>query len=153
MEILKAISEGEKKECFEFFKKLWMEEFDKEVNNYEAYSKTDVYYIEKDWKVIWAANFLEVKTWNWFNPEIFIYKKDAWQIWRVWVLSEYRWNWYWEALVRKYLEAWKELWHTYFVMPSAIQNIKFYEKFGFKVASDCISNWNTEMLYMDLEIN
>lgn len=154
MEIKKANIEIEYKECFEFIKNIWKDEFeiDFDLNlekQYQSFIKSDIYFIEEKWKIIAIIQLTKVEKWfklkDWFIP-----KNDCYFLWRIWVLKEYRNKWYWSKLIKYWINQIENTWIKTIYTLSEINNINYYSNFWFKKINDNIKNvWNTNGVYME----
>ena len=154
MKINIATSENEYKECFEFIKKLWKDEF--EINfelnlekQYQSFIKSNIYFIKENSKIISIIQLAKVKKW-FKTKEWIIPKKDCYFLWRIWVLNTYRNKWYWTNLINFWLNKIKQEWIKLIYLSSEINNIDYYYKFWFrKISNKERKIWNTSAVYME----
>ena len=157
MKINIATSERQYKECFEFIKNLWKDEFeiDFELNlekQYQSFIKSNIYFIKENSKIIALIQLAKVKKWyktkDWITP-----KEDCYFLWRIWVSKDFRTKWYWTELIKFWIEKIKKEWIKLIYLSSEINNINYYSKFWFKKISDKERKvWNTSAIYMKKEI-
>lgn len=154
MEIKIANSEVEYKECFEFIKKMWKQEFDinfelRLEEQYQSFLKSNVYYIKENCKLIWIIQLAKVKKWqktkDWIIP-----KEDCYFLWRLWILKSFRKKWYWSKLINYSIEKIKQEWIKLIYLSSEINNIDYYFKFWFeKISGKERIIWNTIAVQME----
>lgn len=154
MEIKIAKSETEYKECFKFIKKMWKDEFEIDFelrleDQYQSFFKSNVYYIKKNWKLVWIIQLAKINKWqktkDWITP-----KNDCYFLWRIWVLKEYRNKWYWTKLINYSIKKIKQEWIKLIYLSSEINNINYYSKFWFnKISGKERIIWNTIAVHME----
>lgn len=154
MEIKIANKETEYKECFEFIKKMWKDEF--EINfeirleeQYKSFLKSNIYYVKENWKIIWIIQLAKIKKWfktkDWIIP-----KEDCYFLWRIWILKDFRKKWYWSKLINYSIEKIKQEWIKLIYLSSEINKIDYYSKFWFKkISGKERVIWNTIAVHME----
>ncbi len=154
MEIKIAKSETEYKECFEFIKNIWKNEFKIDFETrleeqYKSFLNSNIYYIKKNWKLVWIIQLAKINKWqktkDWITP-----KKDCYFLWRIWISEEFRKKWYWSKLINCSIEKIKQEWIKLIYLSSEINNIDYYSKFWFKkISGKERIIWNTIAVHME----
>lgn len=150
-DIMEATTESEREMCFEFFKKLWKEEFDMDFENSKRpladiradFWKSKVFYLKKD-NIL--ASSIQVSTQTIANNYV-----STWALcmWRVGTLSSYRKRGLGSRLIKKALQYVASLGVKEMYTNAEIKNIEYYQWFGFESIQDAPENkWNTSAVFM-----
>lgn len=149
--IVEATSESEKEMCFDFFKKLWKEEFDMDFENAKKplvdiradFWKSKVFYLKKN-DIL--ASCIQISTQNTANDYI---PTGALCMGRVGTLAHCRKQGLGSRLIKKALQCVASLSVKEIYTNAEIKNIEYYQGFGFEaIQSTPESRANTSSLYM-----
>lgn len=153
--IAKEITEF--KECFNFIKTLWKDEFEIDFNldlenKYQDFLNSNIYFIREKWIIIAIIQLFKIKKWyktkDWITP-----KEDCYFLGRIWISKEYRNMWYWSKLINFWIKEVKKEWIKLIYLSSAINNIDYYSKFWFqKIWNKIKKAWNTSAIHMKIKI-
>ncbi len=144
-EIKKCKTKEEYKKAYEFFHKMWIDEFRLDIKKSSVvFENTIIYYIEKKWKIVSAIQFRKTAL-----------DKEKWDynIVRIWTDKKYRNLWLWTNLFNKVF--WlvnKNKWKTIYLRAEE-KNTAYYEKIWFKKEWNFEKKWNTRCILMKLNLN
>ncbi len=153
-DIKKAKSKKDYDECFEFFSNIWIKEFELDLTwRKSKFDDSLIFYIKKDSKIVSAIQIERFEK-TYIKKEKLGNIVNDWDFcfWRIATLSSYRWKWFASRLINFSIDFLKNKWEKVVFIPSAVENIAYYSKFWFSKFWDKKVCWNTEKVFMKLDL-
>jgi len=152
-EILLVKSKTDLFESFTFFQEMWKEEFNIIIGEekFLDFCKSDLFFI-KEKGIIWCLEVSEISRKNLKNEPSLKWVANEWEkiLWRIWVSKKFRWKQIWSILIKYILNYYSEKWLKNLFLPSAINNLSYYERFWFESFWEPRELWNTKVVMMKL---
>lgn len=151
-DIVKATSENEISKSFSFFQKMWLDEFDITLTDdtRAQFSNSDIFYIEVENTVIWTVQIITIDEKRFQIEPSLRWVAKLWEkvLGRIWVLEAHRGKQIGSKLIKFVIQYYREQWEKNIFLPSAIQNLGYYERFGFHWFSEPKDLGNTQVVMM-----
>jgi len=153
--IKQAMTEVELKKCFQFFQKMWKEEFQITLRyeQFERFKKNEVFYIggEHIFGCIQITSIDDVVLK--YDSEL-IWVANVWEklLGRIGVQSLQRGKWIGSKLIKYVQHRYASQWETKMFLPSAIENTEYYNKFSFVAFAEPAACWNTKKVMMKVSL-